>query len=40
MSASGGPQAMLMGCAGFAAFSAAIEHFFINRSSDEGEYDF
>lgn len=28
----GGPKAALMGCAGFAAFSAAVEHFLQDKS--------
>ena len=32
LSAKGGPKAALMGCAGFAAFSAAVEHFMQEKS--------
>lgn len=35
LAAKGGPKATLFGCAGFAAFSAAIEHFMQDRPSDD-----
>lgn len=35
LAAKGGPKAALLGCAGFAAFSAAIEHFLQERPPDD-----
>ena len=35
LSAKGGPKAALFGCAGFAAFSSAIEYFLQERNEDD-----